>query len=109
MPRTENRKVTYTIEYDIPQLMALGSNTYYQTDRVKEVLSMIGDMFVVQFGSPEEFWFPNLQRAKKAIKDAAEAMIVAKEPMENGTVYFVSQNTADFSSWDITVKFRLLS
>lgn len=109
MPRTENRKVTYTIEYDIPQLMAMGSNTYFQTDRIKESLAMIGDAFVVNFGSPPEFWFMNLQRARKAIKDAAEAMIVAKEPMTDGTVYSVNQNTVDFSSWDIVVKFRLVS
>lgn len=109
MPRTKNREVTYTIEYDIPALMAMGKNTYFQTDRVKESLSMIGDAFVVQLGRPTEFWPPNLERARTAVKQAAEDMIVADDIITDGTVYAVNQETGDFSSWNIAVKFRLLS
>lgn len=108
MPRTANRKVTYTLEVDNPQLVALGSTTYFQTSNPTQALSNMGDAAVVVVGNIPELWHNNMMLAKIAIKQAFQNFITSGNPPDLSTMYSVNQDTSDFSSWDVKVNLRFI-
>ena len=108
MPRTENRKATYTLEIDSAQIAALGGKTYLQTDRPEEVLGMMGDAAVKVLGYIPELWPENLDRARRAVKKYFINFIETGGDVGKYQMYSVNQNTSDFSSWDVIIDLRYL-
>ncbi len=109
MPRTENRKVTYTLEIDTAQIAALGGKTYMQTDRPQEILGMMGDAAVKVLGYMDELWPQNREYARNAMKKYFINFIETGADPGTYPVYSVSQKTGDFSSWDVTVNLKYIS
>ena len=108
MPRTENRKVKYTLEIDNAQIAALGGKTYAQTDRPNEVLGMMGDAAVQVVGFIPELWPENMGRAKVAIKSYFINFIQSGSDQGTFQMYSVDQKTSDFSSYDVKIDLRYL-
>lgn len=109
MPRTENRKVTYTLEIDTAQIAALGGKTYFQTSNPQDALSMMGDAANVVVGFIPELWPENRDREKRAVKKYFMNFIVTNPDPGTYTMYSVNQKTSDFSSWDVTVDLRYIA
>ncbi len=109
MPRTENRKVTYTLEIDSAQIAALGGKTYFQTDRPQEILGMMGDAANVVVGYITELWPENRERQKIAVKKYFINFIETGADPGTYTMYSVNQKTGDFSSWDVTVDLKYIT
>lgn len=108
MPRTENRKATYTLEIDTAQIAALGGKTYFQTSDPQGALSMMGDAANVVVGFIPELWPENRDREKVAVKKYFMNFILQGDEFGTYTMYSVNQKTSDFSSWDVTVDLRYI-
>ena len=108
MPRTENRKVTYTLEIDTAQIAALGGTTYFQTDRAEQLLGMMGDAANVVVGYITELWPENRERQKIAVKKYFMNFIETGADPGTYQMYSVNQKTGDFSSWDVTVNLKYI-
>jgi hypothetical protein len=108
MPRTENRKVTYTLEIDTAQIAALGGKTYFQTSDPQGALSMMGDAANVVVGFIPELWPENRDREKVAVKKYFMNFIETGADPGTYQMYSVNQTTGDFSSWDVTVNLKYI-
>jgi hypothetical protein len=108
MPRTENRKATYTLEIDSAQIAALGGKTYLQTSNPQDALSMMGDAAVKVLGYMEELWPQNREYARNAMKKYFMNFIVNGAEPGTYPVYSVDQKTGDFSSWDVKVELKYI-
>lgn len=108
MPRTANRKATYTLEIDTAQIAALGGKTYFQTSNPQDALSMMGDAANQVIGNVPELWPQNKSAEKVAVKNYFMNFIVTNGNPGTYTMYSVNQKTGDFSSWDVTVDLRYI-